>query len=76
LSDEKKTKQTIRDAMREKRRVMSQEARREAGRAICERVVRSPVNLLMRTWRICIYLSTRNEIPTRYIAREILGGRA
>ena len=31
MSDEKKTKQTIRDAMREKRRVMSQEARREAG---------------------------------------------
>ena len=70
-TDLKKVKQMIRDAMREKRRAVSQEARREAGRAICDRVVGPPVNLLMRTWRICIYLSTRNEVPTRYIAREI-----
>ncbi|HOF62458.1 MAG TPA: 5-formyltetrahydrofolate cyclo-ligase [Kiritimatiellia bacterium] len=70
-TDSKEAKQSICDAMREKRRAVSQETRREAGRAICERVIGPPLNLLMRTWRICIYLSTRNEIPTRYIAREI-----
>ncbi len=70
-TDHSQAKQAIRDAMREKRHTVSQEMRRAAGRAICKRVVGSPVNLLMRTWRASIYLSTRNEIPTRYLAREI-----
>ncbi len=71
VTDSAKAKQAIRTAMREKRHAVSPETRRAAGRAICERVAGSPVNLLLRTWRTCIYLSTRHEIPTRYLAREI-----
>ena len=49
VTDSAKAKQAIRTAMREKRHAVSPETRRAAGRAICERVAGSPVNLLLRT---------------------------
>lgn len=57
--------------MRERRREVSPEDRRAAGKAISEKVIGDPLNLLISAWRVCIYLSTKNEIPTRYIARAV-----
>lgn len=65
------TKNEIRAQMRAKRHEVTKEERRTAGRTICEKVVGKPIDLLLRAWRVCIYLSTKNEIPTRYIARAV-----
>jgi 5-formyltetrahydrofolate cyclo-ligase len=65
------TKGEIRRRMRERRRDVGQQERRAAGLAICGRVTGNPLNLLLRAWRVCLYLSTRHEIPTRYIARAV-----
>lgn len=59
----------IRQAMREKRHGLPPDERRLAGKAIAEKIQTPPVDLFLRTQMICIYLSTRHEIPTRYIAR-------
>ncbi len=63
------TKDEIRESMREKRREVAPEERKELGRAVCKNVLGNEIDLLLRAWRVCIYLSTKNEIPTRYIAR-------
>ena len=65
------TKDDIRQQMREKRHAVGHEDRRLAGLAICEKLIGNPINLLLRTWRVCLYLSAKNEIPTRYIMRAI-----
>ena len=57
--------------MRERRHAITSEERRAAGKAICENVMGDEINLLLRAWRISLYLSTTNEIPTRYIARAL-----
>jgi len=63
------TKEEIRYHMREKRRSITDEQRRAAGKVISENVMGDTVKLLLRAWRVCVYLSTKNEIPTRYIVR-------
>jgi 5-formyltetrahydrofolate cyclo-ligase len=65
------TKDELRKQMREKRRAITSEARRAAGQTICEQVLGDSIRLMLRAWRVCIYLSTNNEIPTRYIARAV-----
>mgnify|MGYP001164257101 CR=1 FL=1 len=62
-------KDEIRQQMRERRRAVEQNERTAAGRAVCERIIGSPVNLPTTVWHVCLYLSTKHEIPTRYIAR-------
>lgn len=64
-------KDEIRKQMRERRHGVSPEERRAAGKALCAKVIGSPIHLLMQAWRVCIYLSTKNEIPARYIARAV-----
>jgi len=71
MTDALTPKQALRQQMRAKRHEVAAEARREAGRAIGERVIGAPINLLTRAWRVCLYLSTRSEIPTRYLARAV-----
>ena len=65
------TKGEIRDQMREKRRTVKAEERKAAGLSICQKIIGAPVRLLLRAWRISLYLSTKNEIPTRYLARAV-----
>ena len=65
------TKDELRQQMRERRHGVSQEDRRAAGKDICGKVIGRPLSLLTRAWRVCVYLSTKNEIPTRYIARAM-----
>lgn len=64
-------KETIRLQMREKRHAVTDEERKAAGKSICENVMGDTIKLLLRAWRVCVYLSTKSEIPTRYIARAI-----
>jgi len=66
-----KTKDEIRQEMREKRKTITKEERREAGKEIAKKLVESDIRLLLQAWRIALYLSTAHEIPTRYIARAI-----
>ncbi|MDD4102437.1 MAG: 5-formyltetrahydrofolate cyclo-ligase [Kiritimatiellae bacterium] len=68
---DEKTKSEIRQQMREKRHAVDKQDRAAAGRVVREKIISSPVNLLTRAWRVCLYLSAKNEIPTRYIARAI-----
>lgn len=65
------TKDEIRQQMRDQRREVTPEERTALGRAVCKKVTDAPIRLLLRAWRVCIYLSTKNEIPTRYLAREV-----
>ena len=65
------TKDDIRIQMREQRHAIGPEERRLAGLTVCEKIAGYPLNVLLRAWRVCIYLSTRHEIPTRYIARAV-----
>jgi len=57
--------------MRERRHAITSEKRMAAGKAISKNVMGEEINLLLRAWRISLYLSTTNEIPTRYIARAL-----
>jgi len=63
------TKEEIRLQMREKRHAITDEERRAAGKTICKNLMGDTVNLLLHAWRACIYISTKHEIPTRYIVR-------
>lgn len=71
MSETLPTKDEIRKRMREKRRLVKPEERKAAGKAICKKILEDPIRLLLRVWRISLYLSTKNEIPTRYIARAV-----
>lgn len=64
-------KDEIRQQMRARRHEVRPEDRMAAGKAVCEKIVGPPLNLLIHAWRVCLYLSTKSEIPTRYIARAI-----
>lgn len=66
-----RTKAEIRQEMRAKRKEISQTARQEAGQEICKKLIDSEINLLLHAWKVALYLSMANEIPTRYIARSI-----
>lgn len=66
-----RTKDEIRLEMREKRKEIAQEERREAGQEIAKKLIESDIRLLLQAWRIALYLSTAHEIPTRFIARAI-----
>ncbi len=57
--------------MREKRHAVEKHTRTATGKAVCGKIVGNPVNLLTRAWRVCLYLSAKNEVPTRYIARAV-----
>mgnify|MGYP003586388271 FL=1 len=71
MPDPLPTKAEIRKLMQEKRRAVKPEDCKAAGRAIGQSVMGNQIRLLLRAWRICLYLSTKNEIPTRYIARAL-----
>lgn len=74
---EENSKNDLRQQMRERRRTVDKSDRTAAGRTVCEKIIGRPVNLLTRAWRVCLYLSAKNEIPTRYIARAVWeAGRA
>ena len=64
-------KKEIRSRMRERRRQVSPEDRKAAGKAACKQVIGEPIRLLLRAWRVSLYLSTSHEIPTRYLARAV-----
>lgn len=65
------SKSEIRLRMRERRHGVTSDERRAAGLAVCKNLMGDEIRLLLHAWRICIYLSTKNEVPTRYIAREV-----
>ena len=65
-------KESIRDEMRARRREISEDDRKKAGRLICSNLMRSQkINLLLSCWKISTYLSSSHEIPTRYLMREL-----
>jgi 5-formyltetrahydrofolate cyclo-ligase len=66
-----RTKAEIRQEMRAKRKEISQSERQEAGQEICKKLIESETHLLLKAWKVALYLSTTHEIPTRYIARSI-----
>jgi len=66
-----RTKEEIRQEMRAKRKEISKEERRVAGKEICKKLIESEIYLLLKSWKVALYLSTTHEIPTRYIARSI-----
>lgn len=61
------TKDEIREQMRTRRRQVSTEDLRKAGRVISQSLLQ--LECFSRAWRFCSYLSIDNEIPTRYIIR-------
>jgi len=65
------TKNDIRLEMRERRRKVSQERRRYTGRIIAQKIICGEMRLATRALRVNIYLSTKEELPTRYIARAL-----
>ena len=65
------TKEELRQQMRERRHAVTAEERKAAGKKISENVMGNTVNLMLRAWRVSVYLSTKNEIPTRYIVRAL-----
>lgn len=71
MSETLHTKDEIRKRMRETRQLIKPEERKAAGQDICKMIVGAPVRLLLHAWRISLYLSTKNEIPTRYLARAV-----
>lgn len=71
MSDSPTSKEELRLLMRERRREVKPEERMAAGREISQKVMGDQIRLLLRAWRVCIYLSTKNEIPTRYLARAV-----
>lgn len=64
-------KEAIRREMQVKRRHHTGAKRLEAGRAISEKLAGPPLNLFAKVKWVSIYLSGRDEIPTRYIARML-----
>jgi len=66
-----RTKDDIREEMRERRKGISRERRRYTGQVIAAQVAEGQVRLTARAFRVSLYLSTRHEIPTRYIARAM-----
>lgn len=65
------TKDDIRNAMRERRREIGTTARLEAGKKIAQSLNGSQVQMLARSWKVCVYLSGPHEIPTRFIVRDV-----
>jgi len=63
------TKDDIREQMRERRKAVTHEERKAAAKEISKRVLGDEIHLLLHAWRVCVYLSTKHEIPTRYIVR-------
>jgi len=71
-----KTKDDIRLTMKARRKQVSQERRRYTGQTIATKLTgggKSKIELMTRALRVSIYLSTHEEIPTRYIARALWG---
>jgi len=66
-----RSKDDIREEMRERRKEISRERRRYTARIIAEQVAEGQIRLVTRAFRVSLYLSTRYEIPTRYIARSM-----
>jgi len=66
-----RTKDEIRCEMNARRKQVSDERRRYTGKLIAERIDGGKICLTRRAWCVSIYLSTRNEIPTRYIAHTV-----
>jgi len=66
-------KDEVRVRMREKRHAVTHDERKAAGKDIFRNLLGDEIQLLLHAWRVCLYLSTKNEIPTRYIARELWG---
>ena len=65
------SKDEIRCEMLDRRKDISQERRRYTAQEIASRITDGQIRLSMRSFRVCIYLSTKHEIPTRYIARAM-----
>lgn len=71
MAETQTAKDLIRQQMRERRHAVTESERKEAGRLICKNLMDQQIRLLLHAWRVCLYLSTKNEIPTRYIARAV-----
>lgn len=65
------SKAEIRRQMRETRHTVSSENRKAAGQSVRDKIIGDAIRLPLNAWRVCIYLSTKSEIPTRYIARAL-----
>lgn len=66
-----KTKEDIRKAMRDRRHEIGTTARLEAGKKIAKSLGSDEVQMLLRAWKVCVYLSGPHEIPTRFIVRDV-----
>ncbi|MFO7936606.1 MAG: 5-formyltetrahydrofolate cyclo-ligase [Kiritimatiellia bacterium] len=65
-------KELIRKEMRARRRKLTEQERKNAGKQICRNLMNSQkINLLLTSWRVSLYLSAQHEIPTRYISNEL-----
>ncbi len=71
MSDIPDLKATIRKSMRERRQTLSDESRKEAGKRACKALMGHEIHLPLHAWRVCVYLSAHNEVPTRYVARAL-----
>lgn len=52
-----------------KRRQLTTAERMAHGMAFSQKVLEPPVLLFASAWHVCIYLSMKHEIPTRFLAR-------
>ena len=65
-------KESIRDEMRARRHEVSEDERKEAGKLICANLIESKnINIMLCCGKISAYLSSSNEIPTRYVMRKL-----
>ena len=64
-------KDDIRHEMRARRREVSQERRSYTGRVIAHKIVKGEIRAVKQALWVSIYLSAKDEIPTRYLARAL-----
>ena len=66
-----RTKEEIRQEMRARRKEISRERRRYTGKVIAYKIIFGEIPKIPQAIWVSIYLSTKHEIPTRYIARAL-----
>ncbi len=71
MVDVRREKALVRERILEQRESVSDYERRKAGKAIYRRAIRREILLHPRVRVASIYLSSGNEVPTRYIARAL-----
>ena len=64
-------KDSIRREMVSRRKEISQERRRYTGKVIAHKIVKGEIKQVKKALWVSTYLSTHDEIPTRYVARAL-----